>query len=272
VRPALLADAEAGRRAGLRQLAEACPGAGETIDALARLLFEAPTAAAGGERAVLERLLDDPDRYLRAAALWAAVEGSTADERAAWLARGEADGAEIVRATAAVLGERAAGAEPSYVDLGPIERMQFLRRVPLLDGLEAEDLEELAAFAREETIAPDAVVCAEGVADSGDLFIILAGAAGITVRAGDDDAASEREVAVLGVNEIVGELSLLDGSARSATVRPRGGPLRLLRIPGPAFRARLLHRESVARALLVTLSRRLRDLSGRLAAATPEVP
>ena len=267
VRPAILGESDAGRRAGLRQLGEACPGAGEAIAALSKLLLEPPPAAPGGEGAALARLLASPDRYLRAAALWAAAEGAPATERAELLRRGGEDVAEIVRATATILAERPTGAAAGYLDLGPIERMQFLRRVPLLAGLEAEDLEELAAFAREETVEPGVPICAQGVPDAGDLFVLLDGTASVAVRAIADDPASEREVAELGANEIVGELALVDGSPRSATVRPKGGPLRLLRIPGPAFRARLLRRESVASALLATLTQRVRSLSGRIAAA-----
>ena len=50
-----------------------------------------------------------------------------------------------------------------------------------------------------------------------------------------------------------------------ATVRPKDGPLRVLRIPGPLFRSRLLHRPRVAQPLLVTLAQRLRKVSQRVA-------
>ncbi len=70
---------------------------------------------------------------------------------------------------------------------------------------------------------------------------------------------------MLGSGEVVGELSLLDGSPRIATVRPKAGPLRVLRIPGGMFRSRLLHRPRVAQPLLVTLAGRLRRLSQRVA-------
>jgi CRP-like cAMP-binding protein len=62
----------------------------------------------------------------------------------------------------------------------------------------------------------------------------------------------------------VGELSLLDGSPRSATVRPKDGAIRVLRISGARFRSRLLPRSRVAQSLLVTLAQRIRDLSRRV--------
>ena len=61
----------------------------------------------------------------------------------------------------------------------------------------------------------------------------------VRVRTGEDATESDREVASLRAPEIVGELALVDGSPRSATVRARSASLRLLRIPGAAFRARL---------------------------------
>ena len=89
------------------------------------------------------------------------------------------------------------------------------------------------------------------------VFIIVEGLASVLLRArGAAGEEHEREVAVLGAGEVVGELSLLDGSPRMATVRPKDGPLRVLRIPGPLFRSRLLHRPRIAQPLLVTLAQR----------------
>ena len=95
----------------------------------------------------------------------------------------------------------------------------------------------------------------------GPLGLLLSGIVGIVLlvrRWGskaanqtDDETRAEREVALLGPGEIIGEMSMLDGSARSATVRPKDGSIRVLRISGQRFRSRLLPRSRVARPLLV---------------------
>ena len=54
----------------------------------------------------------------------------------------------------------------------------------------------------------------------------------------------------------MGELSVLDGSPRSTTVRPEGGPVRVLRIPGPSLRGTLLHRPRAAQSMLGILAGR----------------
>ncbi len=70
--------------------------------------------------------------------------------------------------------------------------------------------------------------------------------------------------------EVIGELSPLDGSPRSATVRPKDGPIRVLRIPGISFRTRLMQRPRVARSLLTGMAHRIRRLSVQAAAASNE--
>lgn len=84
--------------------------------------------------------------------------------------------------------------------------------------------------------------------------------------------AGESQIADLGPGEIVGELSLIDGSPRSATVMPRGESLRVLRIPAQAFRDRLLPRGSVSRSLLLMLTERLRALANRASEAESPSP
>jgi CRP-like cAMP-binding protein len=65
-------------------------------------------------------------------------------------------------------------------------------------------------------------------------------------------------VAVLGPGQTVGELSVLDGQPRSATVVALG-PVRALRVGGSAFGRFLLARPAVVVGLLRVLSSRLRE-------------
>jgi CRP-like cAMP-binding protein len=146
-----------------------------------------------------------------------------------------------------------------------ISQMQFLRGVPLFAELEPDDLLDLAELSREEEFSPGALLCEQDRSDSGDLFVILSGSASVLVASGVPGATPETEVATLGRGEVVGELALVDGSPRSATVRARNEtPLRVLRIPARSFRERLLPRGRVSRSLLLTLTRRLRALTSQL--------
>jgi hypothetical protein len=272
LRPGLLAPEVETRAAALGHLEDACPGSEALVGELAPLILDRSTEGSGAERAtravVLERLAGATDPFVRAAAVWAAGTDRNADRTI--VARGLEDPHPLVRETAALCGSRA-GDEPGktgdrFSSLGTIEKMQFLRGVPLFAHLDPEDLEDLSRLTQDDVVTAPQVLCEEGDVDADAVYIILEGLASVVLRARTDfGEKTEREVAVLGRGEVVGELSLLDGSPRMATVRPKDGPLRVLRIPGGLFRSRLLHRPRVAQPLLVTLAGRLRRLSQRVA-------
>lgn len=91
------------------------------------------------------------------------------------------------------------------------------------------------------------IVTREG--DPGDTaYIIVSGEAEVTIEG--------RTVATVGPGEIVGEMALLDGSPRVATVAA-STPMRLIAIPQDLFGA-LLEERSVAARLLATVVGRLR--------------
>ncbi len=276
LRPGLFAAENDIRAAALLQLEAACPGSEALVAELAALLLEpsSPALEANHEARVemLERLAGATDPFLRAAAIWATGTGRNAGGKgnAAIVARGLDDPHRLVRETAALCGSRADdgsdGPGARFSSLGTIQKMQFLREVPLFAHLDPEDLEDLSRLTEDEIVTAPQVLCEEGDVDADAVYIILEGLASVTLRARTESGEEiEREVAILGSGEVVGELSLLDGSPRIATVRPKDDQLRVLRIPGGMFRSRLLHRPRVAQPLLVTLAGRLRRLSQRVA-------
>jgi hypothetical protein len=272
LRPGLLAGEIHTRTAAVRQLAEACPDSEALVRELEPVVLDRtpvqaePDATPWGE--MLERLAVATDPYIRAGAVWAA--GTEGEFVRTIVARGLEDPHPLVRETAALC-ERRAEEGPETPDqrfshLATIEKMQFLRDVPLFSHLDPEDLDDLGRLTEDETLTAPQVLCEEGDIKPDAVFIIVDGLASVVLRARNvSGKETEREVAVLGAGEVVGELSLLDGSPRIATVRPKDGPLRVLRIPGHLFRSRLLHRPRVAQPLLVTLAQRLRRLSQRVA-------
>jgi hypothetical protein len=255
------------RRRAMRKLADACPGASELVRELEPWIVDRmPVGPRYDEDAwaqLVERHALSADPYFRASAVWIA---SGADEGWAQsiVAGAEKDADQLVRWTALRRDDSDLPAT-RFSSLAPLERMQFLRRVPLFADLDPDDLRDLVLLTEEEIVSPPDVLCEEGDVDADDLYILIEGTASVLIRtqAASGESADQREVAVLRSGEVVGEMSLLDGSPRSATVRPKDGPIRVLRIPGHLFRSRLIPRSRVARSLLLTLAQRIRDISRR---------
>ena len=272
LRPRLFGGDAGTRRAAVRQLAEVCSGSESLLDELEPWISERLPAASERDprewKRVVEHRATSSDPYIRAATVWVAGDGEEAWAQAL-VAAAERDPHPLVSDTAYHLAAKREAPSTDvlrFSELATLERMKFLRGVSLFAGLDPEDLYDLALFSEEETIAPPDVVCEESGAEADDLFILLEGRVSVVLRRREDaQAAAEREVAVLGAGDVIGEMSILEGSPRSATVRPKDGPIRVLRIPGQRFRSRLLSRSRVAQPLLITLAQRIRHTSRRMA-------
>lgn len=142
--------------------------------------------------------------------------------------------------------------------VGPFADLELFADCP------AEDLDRLAEAVTRTFIAPEgAVLCRQG--DAADCWwIIEGGAADITVDG--------RYVATVGAGESVGELALLDGGARAATVTAVSD-LTVHEVDGTAFTSLVAGSGALAFALLGETARRLRAANLQLAPplATPEV-
>lgn len=125
-----------------------------------------------------------------------------------------------------------------------VEQAKYARQiaaVPIFSTLGAEVHAALAAAAVERLFGRDEVVVREG--DQGaSMFLVCDGAVAITV--GSD----KREVAVTRAGGYFGEMSLLTGDQRSATVTARGD-CTLLEIAADAFGAHVRSNPSVLEAL-----------------------
>jgi len=94
---------------------------------------------------------------------------------------------------------------------------EILRGVELFDGLTEDDLEQVASLCQEREIEPGELLVKEG--DRGDeLFIITSGFVEVLLET------PRRVVVNLGRGQITGEMALVDGGPRSATLRAISEP------------------------------------------------
>lgn len=123
-----------------------------------------------------------------------------------------------------------------------------LEQVPLLQDLTKRDRQHLAQSLKERTFKSGQQVVVEGRTGVG-FFIILEGKAAVTI--GDE------LVQVLGPGDYFGEMALLDGGARTATITA-DGELRCATMTSWAFKAFVMDNPKVAWAMLQALAQRLR--------------
>lgn len=129
-------------------------------------------------------------------------------------------------------------------------RIRHLQRVPLFSGLSEDELRRLAEISRIVETAAGSVVTQIG--EPGDAFFIIIDGA-VTVRT-PVGAASQ-----LQPGDFFGEMSLLDGEPRSATIVATTD-LRLLAVDRSHFWRLLDEAPDLVRRILTILSRRVRRL------------
>jgi HEAT repeat protein len=155
-----------------------------------------------------------------------------------------------------MLAERSAGdggtmAGPE-VSLGEIERMLELRRVPLFERLDPEDLQRVAAVADERSFPPGSTIVTQGDVGN-ELFVILEGR--VRVERVEPDG-SVRQIRTYEAGDHVGELAVLLERPRVATVVAEE-EVRTLVIDGDGLRSILRERPEAAMAMLQTLAERI---------------
>jgi signal transduction histidine kinase len=133
-----------------------------------------------------------------------------------------------------------------------------VRRVPLFADLSEEDLEQLYEMAKTISIHPGELVFEEG-APGDALYVILDGELEITKRQGGQDVV----LAVRRAGEFIGEMSLLEHTPRSASVRALHES-RLLMISQAAFETLLSCSPSAHLTMLRAVTSRLRSTESML--------
>lgn len=135
-----------------------------------------------------------------------------------------------------------------------------LAQVPLFSQLSRKDLKRLARGSVTRQFGKGDVIVKEG--DQAIAFYLICSGRAEVVKGAE--GSSPRVLSTLGPSEFFGEMALLDGYLRSASVRTLED-CECLVLSRWDFLAELRSTPSIAGQMLPVLSRRLRDAEGQLA-------
>lgn len=131
----------------------------------------------------------------------------------------------------------------------PQDELELLARVPLFTACSREELRRIAALGTRLKVAAGTELTKEG-APGAEFFLLIEGEAECDVRG--------TTAAVLGPGDWFGELALLDGGPRTATITAVT-PLEVTVLSAAEFRGLLHTAPSIGLKFLSNLSGRLRD-------------
>jgi CRP-like cAMP-binding protein len=128
-------------------------------------------------------------------------------------------------------------------------KVQLLREVPLFEDCSRSELRQIAEVADEVVVPAGTTLTKEGA--SGKEFIVIVDGAAEVRRRG-------RKVNDLGSGDFLGEIALISGAPRTATVKTTQ-PTHALVLTAPAFRGLMRRVPSIQLKVLEALARRLPD-------------
>ena len=140
--------------------------------------------------------------------------------------------------------------------LTTMEKVLFLRQVPLFATLPPNDLKQIATVTGEQAFSDGTIIAEQG--EAGDiLYIIISGQVAVTAIAEDG---SQLELGQRQPGEYVGEMAVISDEVRMASLTAYGD-VRTLCISRREFREILHLRPEASLAVINVLSTRLRELS-----------
>jgi CRP-like cAMP-binding protein len=128
-------------------------------------------------------------------------------------------------------------------------KIELLKRVPLFERCSQRELAEIASLADELDLPAARDLTKEGA--GGWEFLILVDGEADVVRKG-------KVVNELGPGDFVGEIALVSGKPRTATVRTRG-PSRILVLSASGFRMLMRDVPSIQDKVLAAITARIPD-------------
>ena len=211
----------------------------------------------GHIKEILEDTLKHEDNWLRACAAFALSSElmPNANDLLSQIAQTDVD--PFVRKIAE---NKLKDGEPMdrIVTLPVMERILLLRRVPLLTDLSPADLKRVAAIATEQHYV-DGEIIFEQDEPGDEMYVVVSGEVRVLI---EDGETRRREVARRKIGETVGEMSVISGSLRSATLAA-AGDVHLLCLDQKSFEGLLRERPEVSLAVMRMLCDRLRQATQR---------
>ena len=128
-------------------------------------------------------------------------------------------------------------------------KIELLKRVPLFERCSQRELAQIAALTDELHLPAARSLTTEG-AEGSEFLVLVEGEADV-VRKG-------RKVNELGPGDFIGEIALVSGKPRTATVKTRG-PARLLVLTASGFRALMHDVPAIQEKVLAAVTARLPD-------------
>ena len=139
--------------------------------------------------------------------------------------------------------------------LSIMDRVLWLRRVPLLADLSPADLQRITSISTELDFLDGDVICEQD--EPGDeMYVIISGDVRVVVS---HNGESEKEIAHRKAGDVVGEMSLISGDPRIASVIAVGD-VRTLCLDRLSFESLLRERPEVSMAVMRELCKRLKQL------------
>jgi HEAT repeat protein len=176
-----------------------------------------------------------------------------------WLSLALSDESELIKQCADLVRARRQGdhVAGTVATLSSIERVLFLRSVPLFADLSPPDLERVARLTEERGFADGEVIASEG--ELGDeLHIVVEG----TIRVVQERSGGEHELARRAAGDVVGEMSLIAQAPRIASL-VADGPVRTIRLGHRDFESMLRERPGIAMGVMRVLANRLAEEARR---------
>jgi HEAT repeat protein len=208
---------------------------------------------AGFPNGWLVRLLRDPDPWLRACAALAARDVNHPRITAELTQLTQSDSESFVRdsARSSMNGGSDMNTLPT---LSLMERILFLRRVPLFGDLPPTDLKQIAAIAGEHFFVDGETIATQGEPGN-EMFIIVSGE--VLVSATTEDG-TEMKIGRRKPGEYVGEMAIISHEVRVASLTA-SGDVRALCIGQSQFEEILRMRPETSLAIIRVLCERLKE-------------